>query len=215
MAHGETSPLPGSPRPAGGRRHSRPRTIEPCVRCGAPAGYNYGSCAACTNSIEGIWYADWSALLAAEGIEAGSDDELLLARLVLAEEARHPWTVVDGAMLRLRCDACGGELGGGPLDCDACELAFRNLFAYDFEALPAGVMTPNEHALRVNRWVLRYPHRHSAPEVFARREVTPLLLTGVVPTTREAQAMAARSKARFNGSAGSAADSAPRRGNRA
>jgi hypothetical protein len=140
------------------------------------------------------WQADWDALLAAEGVASGGEDELMLALVVLANLDRHPWTIVDCAMMRTRCATCGCESGGGPLACAECEAAFRAICANDFEALYDGAMTGNKHALRVNCWVLRFPHRHSPAQVAARREVTPPLLTGALPTTREAQALAVRFK---------------------
>ncbi len=117
-----------------------------------------------------------------------------LARAVLAQSDRHPWTVVDVAMSLVRCDACGCEMGGGPKDCAACGTVFGGLWAYDVEALYDGVMTGNEHALRVGRWVLRYPHRQSTNAVMAWRGSMPLLLTGGLPSTRDAQAAMARIK---------------------
>jgi hypothetical protein len=203
MAEDETPPLPGARRPSGGRRVARPSAIVPCASCGRPTGYSYGLCPDCTDAVERSWRADWEALLSHEGIAPGGTDEVALARRVLAEEARYPWTIVDCAMRLVACEECGGERGGGPPDCPACETAFRNLFAYDFEALPAGKMSYNEHALRVTRWVLRYPARYSAHVVSSRREVMPLLLTGGLPSTREAQAMAARSKPKKGGASGS------------
>lgn len=182
-------------RPPGGRRHPRPQHLEPCRQCGAPTGMTYPTCPGCYDAVERYWRADWAALLDAEGIIPGSDDELLLARVVVAELDRHPWTLVDVAMSLARCGSCGEELAGGPKECQECATAFGNLWAYDVEAQYDGTMTGNEHALRVGRWVLRYPHRQSANAVAGWRESVPLLLTGALPSTRWAQATAARIRA--------------------
>jgi hypothetical protein len=80
-------------------------------------GLNYHDCPSCHQAIEGIWEADWKAFLAREQIVASSDDEILLAPLVIAELDEHPWTIVDMAMYRIRCEACQHELGGGPRTC--------------------------------------------------------------------------------------------------
>ena len=74
-------------------------------------------------------------------------------------------------------------------------MAFGNLWAYGYEAAMQGAMTGNEQALRVGRWVLRCPHRQSAAIAVGWRESVPLLLTGGLPSVREAQARAAQLKA--------------------
>lgn len=68
-------------------------------------------------------------------------------------------------------------------------MAFGSSIASKFGA------TANEHALHVGRWVLRYPHRHSANAVSAWRLTMPRILTGWLPTTGEAQAAMAQIKA--------------------
>ncbi len=154
-------------------------------------GRGYPRCAICHAAVERYWRADWAALLAAEGIAPGSADERLLAEVVVAELERHPWTVVDYALTLLRCPECGAEWGGGPPACAACAMAFGNLWA---PGLEAGA-TMNEHALRVGRWVMRHPHRHSATTVAGWRLNLPLLLAGALPTTAEAQRINAWLKA--------------------
>ena len=178
-------------RPLAGRRRARPSTVEPCPECGAFLGRDYPRCATCHEVVERYWHADWMALLAAEGSAPGSDDERLLAEVVVAELERHPWTVVDYALTLLRCPECGAEWGGGPPACAACAMAFGNLWA---PGLEAGA-TMNEHALRVGRWVMRHPHRHSATAVAGWRLSLPLLLAGALPTTAEAQRINAWLKA--------------------
>jgi uncharacterized protein (UPF0212 family) len=166
---------------AGGRRVARPRTVETCRECGRPVGAGYADCPVCFEAVEGIWLADWQALLAQEGIEAGTPDEKLLAQVVISEFGRHPWTVMDIAMSLLRCGTCGGELGEAYADCAECGQAFGASLASEFGA------TANEHALHVGRWVLRFPHRNSPNVVTAWRSTLPRLLTGWLPTTRQAQ----------------------------
>lgn len=177
-----------------GRRYPRPKTVERCSACHALLGGNYALCAACTDAVERYWRGDWEALLRKEGIEAGSDDETLLAALIHAEIDVQPWTLVDSAMTRLRCPECAAELGGGPVSCGECEFAFGNLWWHDQLAGRQGVMTMNEHALRVGRWILRYRHRHSNAIVIGWSLSMPRLLTGWLPTTAEAQ----RGKALIN-----------------
>ncbi|MDX1995903.1 MAG: hypothetical protein SF029_26210 [bacterium] len=176
-------------RPIGGRRLPRPTRVERCT-CGLAQGANYQTCAACHDAIERYWDADWAALLAEEDITAGSDDELLLAQVVVEEESRHPWTVVDSAMKRLHCPECGGELCGGAVDCEQCKFAFGWLWLYDQEAGRQGQMTLNEHALRVGRYVVRHPHRYSDFVNRGWRSNLPLILTGQLATVDQAQEMA-------------------------
>lgn len=186
-------------RPVGGRGVPRPDRIETCSTCGEQLGWSYPDCQNCREAVDRIWRADWEALLEAEEIVPGSEDEALLARVALAESERHPWTIVDIAMSLVRCDACGAELGGGPAACAECAFAFGNLWAYDIEAGGQGTMTRDEHALRVGRWVLRYPHRYNEAVVFGWRLAMPRLLTGALPTTRQAQALRARINAGWRG----------------
>ena len=171
----------------GGRAVPRPRRVETCATCGRARGGGYPTCSECYAAAEALWRADWEALLQAEGVAVGSEDERRLAEVVLAQMDRHPWTVVDTAMTLVRCRACGAELGGGPGDCFECRLAFGNAIAYDIPAGEQGVMTGNEHALRIGRYILRYPHQHSAAILTAWRLTFPRLLTGWLPTTEDAQ----------------------------
>lgn len=177
-----------------GRRLARPKTVERCLGCGACAGENYALCTACTDLIERHWRADWAALLAQEKVAAGSDDEKLLAAVVFAEIEIQPWTLVDSALTLLRCPHCGAELGGGTNECAECEFAFGNLWWHDQLAGRQGVMTMNEHALRVGRYVLRHRHRHSREIVIAWSLSMPRVLAGWLPSTAEAQ----RAKALIN-----------------
>lgn len=165
--------------PPAGRRVPRPTTIARCQTCGEFLGRGFRGCPTCHEAIE------------AEGIAPGGDDERLLARVVIAEWTRHPWTIVDYALTLLRCEACGAELGGGPRECQGCAQAFGNLWAPELEA---GARM-DEHALRVGRLVARHPHRYSEATATGWRFSLPMLLTGDLPTTAEAQRLAAWLKA--------------------
>jgi hypothetical protein len=179
------------PWPLAGRRVPRPATVERCSACGAFLGRNHPDCLACCAAVEAPWRADWGAFLAAEGIAAGGADERTLAGVVAAEVGRHPWTLADWALTFLTCPECGGPLGGGDPECTECAFAFGNLWAPELER----GATANEHALRVGRWVTRHPHRHSAAIVTGWALSLPFLLTGGLPTTAQAQRLAARLKA--------------------
>ncbi len=177
-------------RQPAGRRTPRPTRVALCPRCNSVLGLNYLDCASCHQAIEGIWQADWSDFLAREQIPAGSDDEALFAQLVIAELDEHPWTIVDMALCRLRCEECQHELGGGPVACAACQFAFGNLWWYDIDAGRQGAMTMNEHALRVGRYVIRHPHRYSRAIARAWRMNMPRILTGWLPSGEDARRQA-------------------------
>jgi uncharacterized protein (UPF0212 family) len=176
-------------KPIGGRRVPRPQKVLPCPQCGAASGANYADCPHCHAAIESIWLADWKALLQEEQVAAGSEDERLLARVVTSEFGRHAWTVMDIAMSLQRCSQCGKELGEGYQDCAECGMVFGASIQAEFDA------TPNEHALHIGRWVLRYPQAHSANAVAAWRLTLPRILTGWLPSTQEAQRAMAMIKA--------------------
>lgn len=174
-------------RPSGGRLYPRPESVRTCPACGAPTGRNYSSCRACHDTIENLWAMDWNAFLGNEQISPGSEDENLLAQVVVDGLNQYSWTIVDSAMKLVRCQTCGSELGGGPVDCPECSFAFGNLWGYDVEALHQGKMTGNEHALRVGRWVIRYPHRQSRNVVESWKFSMPILITGKMATTEMGQ----------------------------
>lgn len=174
-------------RPSGGRLYLRPKTVKPCKTCGEPIGRNYISCKECYNTIENFWLMDWNELIAKEDIISGSEDEKLLAEVIVEEIDKYSWTIVDSAMKIIKCKTCGSELGGGHVDCPDCSFAFENLWAYDMEAMNQGNMTGNEHAIRVGRWVIRYPHRQKRIMVESWKFSMPILITGKLPTTQLAQ----------------------------
>jgi uncharacterized protein (UPF0212 family) len=176
-------------KPIGGRRIPRPQKVMACPQCGEAVGTNYHDCAYCHTAIESIWLADWKELLLEQGVRAGSEEERMLARVVTSEFGRHAWTVMDIAMSLQRCSQCGNELGAAYQECAECGMAFGASIQAEFEA------TPNEHALHIGRWVLRYPERHSANAVAAWRLTLPRILTGWLPSNQEAQRAMAMIKA--------------------
>lgn len=169
------------PATVAARRCPRPQQVAPCATCGAPSGSRYGQCPTCTLAIDRIWHADWNTLLEAEGILPGSEDEQLLARVVFAEYDQHPWTAVDWAMTLIRCTSCGCELGGGPLDCTECHLAFGYALESENAGYRRGEVNRNDHAFHVGRWVIRHPHRYTVSAVNGWRLSMPILLTGAEP----------------------------------
>jgi hypothetical protein len=172
--------------PPAGRRVPRPASVELCPVCGEYLGRGYPGCAGCYEAVEAIWREDWLAFLAAEGVQAGTPDETLIAGVVVAEFTRHPWTIVDYALTRLRCEECGSELCGGPIGCATCAHAFGNLWAPELEA----GATMAEHAIRVARLVTRHPHRYSAPIATGWRLSLPALLTGDTGSGADARRIA-------------------------
>ena len=128
-------------RPSGGRLYPRPKLVEKCKTCGALTGRNYLHCKECYYAVENIWLMDWNHLLDKENINPDSDKEKLLAHTLFKETNNYTWTLVDNSMTFIRCNTCGSEIGGGPKDCPECSTAFRNLWAYDVEAMYQGQMT--------------------------------------------------------------------------
>lgn len=174
----------------GARRVPRPPKVALCSGCGQPLVSGYGECPVCTEALDRYWQADWDALLAAEGITPGGEDERLLAQVVYAECESHPWTVVGHAMTFLRCGTCGAELGGGPADCTECHIGFGQALASEWAGNHLGLVTFNEHALHIGRWILRYPHRYSDNTLKGWRMSMPVVLTGVeLPEPKTVQTM--------------------------
>lgn len=164
----------------GGQRVPRPATVRYCLACGELAGRGYPTCPDCVGAVDGFWLADWSALLTERDIEPGGPAERsLVERVVAAEVGDYPWTCVDWAMAAIGCPSCDAPLGDGPIGCVLCRIADETRWAWEHLA-PAGSITPNEHALREARVVLRAPHRHRATVVLTWRLALPFLLTGEV-----------------------------------
>ncbi len=162
--------------------------LRRCAECG---GYEYSGAPACTSCrelVDGIVEEEWSAFL--RDWDAGGDQEVALAEMVTAEPDRHDWRVVDAALDRLVCSACGDRLSRGPVGCSACDLAHGFRYAA-IETDRPGVPPGNEHAVRVNVSVVRRPQGNSENEVLVRRLVLPVLLVGLLPTTEEAQRVSA------------------------
>jgi hypothetical protein len=130
--------------------------------------------------VDGLWLADWAALLAESGVEPGDRAERELAELVVAAEVgEYPWTCVDWAMAAITCPACDTSLGAGPVGCVLCRIADETRWEWEHTA-PDGSITANEHSLREARVVLLAPHRHRATVVLTWRLSLPFLLTGEV-----------------------------------
>jgi hypothetical protein len=124
--------------------------------------------------VDRFWAADWLAAL------AGTPADLISA--VLSDDGgTYPWTCLDWALRLSNCAGCGKEATTGDIECAYCAIAEEKRW------MAGGDMTPNEHALRQARAVLRAPHRHRASQVSYWRLVLPFLLTGDCFTPRQAQ----------------------------
>ncbi len=159
-----------------------------CAECG---GYEYGGapdCAACRELVDAVVEDEWRSFRS--GWDAGEEEDVTLAAMVADEPDRHDWRVVDAALDRLVCSACGDRLSRGPAGCPPCDLAHGFRYAARETDRP-GVPPGNEHAVRVNVSVVRRPHVTSANELLVRRLLLPALLVGFLPTTEEAQRLGA------------------------
>jgi hypothetical protein len=175
-----------------GRLHGRPKTVETCPQCGAFVGRSYPACAYCYQAVERLWQPEWEMQLHAEGAAPGSEEEEMLAAIVMSQPDRFVWTVVDVAITRLRCASCGSPLGTSAPGCWECTSASDSLWGVpDGEAPGTGAAPGNSHALRVIRWQLRQPHRHSEQALAGFRLYLPILLTGLLPTVKQNQALKA------------------------
>ncbi|MFB6435917.1 hypothetical protein ACFCVY_03920 [Streptomyces sp. NPDC056411] len=174
---------------------ARPAVGAALRRCAECGGFEYGgalACGACRALVDGIVEEAWSAFLLSWGV--GGDEEVTLADMVVAEPDRHDWRVVDAALDRLLCSACGDRLGRGPVGCSACDLAHGFRYAAIERDRP-GARPGNEHAVRVNVSVVRRPQGIAEDEVLARSLMLPVLLVGLLPTVEAAQ----RAKALIKG----------------
>lgn len=128
----------------------------------------------------------WAAFLADLATAPGTPDETALAWIVVDDPAAYAWRVVDAALDRLSCNDCGSALTKG-LGCGRCAYYDRVRYAA-IEVDRMGVPQGNEHAIRVACAVTRNRHRYS-PRARAGYEVLlPDLLSGPLPTTRQARA---------------------------
>jgi len=91
------------------------------------------------------------------GVSLDADHDAV-ARATLEDPSRHEWRLVDAAMERLLCAACGQELGAGSRGWDPCDIADGFRFAAQEPDRP-GVPMGNEHAVRVSSTILRMPRR--------------------------------------------------------
>ncbi|GAA2847486.1 hypothetical protein GCM10010517_04550 [Streptosporangium fragile] len=165
-------------------------------RCAACGCWEYGGapeCARCAELVDRIVEDGWRGFLRERfGTDAlPAQEETAIAEMVADEPDRHDWRVVDGALDRLACGACGAPLGRGPRGCPPCDLA--DGFRYSaVETDRPGVPPGNEHAIRVGVSVLRAGHRQSPQALLGWRLGLPNLLDGLLPTTAQAQALRAR-----------------------
>lgn len=137
-------------------------------------------------SIEAAWTD-----VRGHGDRGDSESELALS--VVEHPDRHPWRVVDAALDRLLCPACGSRLGSGARGCASCDFADGFRFAAR-EPDRHGVGAGNEHAIRVCTAVLRAPGRYPAWSVAANRLFLPLFLGGQMPTRRQQEDLLAASQ---------------------
>ncbi|RKS08840.1 hypothetical protein DFP74_4562 [Nocardiopsis sp. Huas11] len=128
----------------------------------------------------------WSRTLARFEAEPGSAAGTDLARLVAAEPDQFDWRVVDAALERLSCPACGRALGSGARGCGPCDEADGYRYAARESDRP-GVPPGNEHAVRVAWSVSRHPHRHTPRAACGFELGLPVVHAGHLPTTAQAQ----------------------------
>ena len=129
----------------------------------------------------------WSRACAEWEAEPGSTAEADLARLVAEGPDQFDWRVVDAALDRLACPACGWALGSGATGCAPCDSADGYRYAARETDRP-GVAPGNEHAVRVGWSVCRHPHRYSPRAVCGWELGLPGIHAGHLPTTAQAQA---------------------------
>ncbi|MFD1937667.1 MULTISPECIES: hypothetical protein [Nonomuraea] len=161
--------------------------MERCAECGR---WPYGGapeCRRCLALADSVVENGYQAFLA----EHGLDDDPALAEMIVDEIKGYDWRVVDAAYERLTCTECGNSRGRGPSGCGPCDLDEGFRYAAREVDRP-GVMSRNEHAIRVGIAVLRNGHRHSPMALLSWQIGLPLVLGGQMPTTPQAQAVRAR-----------------------
>jgi len=137
--------------------------------------------------VDEIVEAGWREYVEREFGGLATEEERVVAEMVVDEVDGHLWRVVDAAYDRLGCEECGRRLSRGPAGCSACDLAHGFRYAAREVDRP-GVPPGNEHALRVNVSVVRRPYGVSEGELLLRRLSLPVLLEGLLPTRQQAQA---------------------------
>ncbi|WP_341716848.1 hypothetical protein QQG74_23155 [Micromonospora sp. FIMYZ51] len=129
----------------------------------------------------------WARLRSEFSIAEGSADETALGWLVIDSPDEHDWRVVDAALDRLTCTACGCTLTSGPVTCQRCAYHHELRFAAretDRPNVPPG----NEHAIRVSFAVARNRTRYHPRARVGYELILPDLVAGQLPSTRQAQA---------------------------
>ncbi|MEV7590226.1 hypothetical protein AB0O42_08115 [Streptomyces sp. NPDC089922] len=163
-----------------------------CTDCGQLEYAGAPLCRACVAKVDAIIDDAWRQFVRDTGIPdatTGAETEAW-ARLVIEDLAAHDWRVVDAAYDRIPCTECGHALSRGPAHCGECTAAHAYRYGAvetDRPSVPPG----NEHAVRVNVSAVRRPEGLSEHELTARRLVLPYLLVGRLPTTAQAQRLAA------------------------
>jgi hypothetical protein len=143
-------------------------------------------CADCVAWIDADVEAGWAAEV--DGLDA--DMPRHVAEAVMADPRGVRWRVVDAALRRIPCYACGQGSGTGPVACEPCRLAHENRF-YAAEPDRPRVPRGNEHAIRVSTVVARWPQWFPDHVVPLYAGTLPLLHAGDLPTTPQAQAIKA------------------------
>ncbi|OXM47115.1 hypothetical protein [Amycolatopsis alba] len=139
------------------------------------------------SAVEATIETRWRSFLVEYGVTAGAKEEADLAEMVVADTSAFEWRVVDAALDRLPCADCGNGLGAGPAGCENCDRADGFRFAAietDKPATPPGT----EHGLRVATAVARTRHRYGARARCGFELGLPVLLSGELPSTAQAQA---------------------------
>jgi ribosomal protein L40E len=129
----------------------------------------------------------WARLLGELDVAAGSPDEESLSWLVADNPAEHDWRIVDAALDRLTCRECASTLTRGPVDCQRCTHYHGMRFGAQ-EADRPNVPAGNEHAIRVSFAVARSGTRYPLSARVRYELALPALVSGAMPTTRQAQA---------------------------
>lgn len=140
---------------------------------------------AALREIEDSIDAAWDSFCTGSGVRRGTPEARELAEVVLQDPSEFDWRVVDGALNQLTCPDCGSTLGAGAR-CANCDQANGFRFAARETDRP-GVPPGNEHAIRVSSAVARTRDRYTPRARAGYELLLPDLLTGLLPTTAQAQ----------------------------